>query len=331
MKYDMPKVSVIIPVYNVEQYLVRCLDSVIHQTYENFEIICVNDCSPDNSKVILERYASRYSNKIVILNNEQNLGLGKTRERGIAASSGEYLMFIDSDDYVSEDFVITYVNAVQKKKYDVVIGGYVKDINGKLIRHNIKNSKWGLVTYTIACAKMFKKSFILEHHIQFSRIRCGEDIYFSMCLFCESPVYTIIDYEGYYYCFNRKSITGSLNYDNRLECFVADIFDEFLQKYKLHTLPYEQRIVIEYNYIANMVNALVVYGHGCGIRRMRQKYHFFKDDLEQRFPDYRSNPYFGLFKPRGQTLKIRLGVGVVMGLHKIHLDWLLFSIVSIVL
>lgn len=119
VKNDMPMVSVIIPVYNVERYLARCLDSVLEQTYKNYEIICVNDSSPDNCKEILKRYERKYTDKIIVLHNEQNVGLRKTRERGIEASSGEYLMFIDSDDYIKKDFISQYINVVIKKSYDV--------------------------------------------------------------------------------------------------------------------------------------------------------------------------------------------------------------------
>ncbi len=330
VKNDMPMVSVIIPVYNVERYLARCLDSVLEQTYKNYEIICVNDSSPDNCKEILKRYERKYTDKIIVLHNEQNVGLGKTRERGIEASSGEYLMFIDSDDYIKKDFISQYINVVIKKSYDVVIGGFIKDIDGKLIEHKVENSFWSLVTYTIACAKLFKKSFLVEKQIKFSKIRCGEDIYFSMCLFCEQPSFYVMDYSGYYYYLNRESITGTLNYDKELERFVVSIFDEFMHKYNTQMLAEKQRRAIEYNYVANMINSLITYGHGCGVRKMKQKYSYFMKDLKQRFPDYKNNPYFGLFKPKGQMLKIRISVGTVMGLHKIHLDWLLFDLISLI-
>lgn len=328
-KSNEPRVSVIIPVYNVEKYLARCLDSILEQTYDNYEIICVDDCSPDNCNDILADYEENYADKITVLHNKCNIGLGKTRERGMEVSTGEYLFFVDSDDYVKPDFISTYVDAVKHKKYDVVIGGYIRDTDGKLVEHRAKESVWSLVTYTIAWGKMFKKAFISEHHIEFSETRCGEDVYFSMCLFCENPSYVVIGYVGYYYYCNKESIMGALNYDNGLECFITDIFDEFLHKYKLQTLPDVQQRVIEYNYVANMVQALVTYSHGCGIKRMRQKYIYFVNDLKQRFPNYGSNPYFGLFRPRGQTFKIRVGVGVVMGLHKVHLDRVLFDLISL--
>lgn len=326
----MPKVTVIVPVYNVEKYLRRCIDSILKQTFEDFELICVNDCTPDGSQDIIDEYVRKYPQKVRGLKNEVNLGLGKTREHGLAEARGEYIMFIDSDDYIREDYLETYYTCMQQEDVDVVVGGYTRDVDGKLTEHKVSNSIWSIVTYTIACAKMYKKSFLVDKHLSFPDIRCGEDIYFSMSVLYNQATFTVMDYAGYYYYFNRKSITGSLNYDKNHEEFVAEIFRRFLEDHDLSKLPIEQQQIIEYNYLANMVNALITYGHGGGIVRMKKKYAFYKQDLLNKFPDYRMNQYVGIFKPKGQTAKIRLGVGVVMKLERIGLDKLLLNIISLV-
>ena len=288
----MPKVTVIVPIYNVEAYLGRCLDSLVKQTCGDYEIIGINDCSPDNSQQILEEYSRRYPKKLTALVNEQNIGLGRTRERGIRHAKG--------------------------------------DVDWDLTEHTVSDSVWSVVTYPIACAKMFRKGFLTEHGLEFSDIRCGEDIYFSLCVFYYGAVYRVMDYAGYYYYFNRKSITGSLNYNKNHEEFVAQIFGAFLKKHDISALSEEKRQIIEYTYISNMVNALITYGHGGGVKRMRKKYDFWMEDMEKKFPDYKRNPYIGLLKPQGQTSKIRLGVGVVMNLKKIHMDKLLFYTISLI-
>lgn len=326
----MPKVSVIVPVYNVEKYLARCLDSIVDQTYADYEIICINDCSPDNSLQILEDYKKRYPQKLTVLTNEQNIGLGRTRERGIRHAKGDFILFIDSDDYIRSDYIETYITEMEAEPCDVVIGGYTRDVDGKLTGHKQSDSVWSVVTYPIACAKMFRKGFLLEHQLEFSDIRCGEDIFFSLCVFYYGGRFRVLDYEGYYYYFNRKSITGSMNYEKNHEEFIAHIYDRFMEKCDICAIPEERRRVIEYAYVANMINALITYGHGGGIKRMKKKYSFFMEDLHQKFPDYRKNPHFGIFKPKGQTRKIRMGVGVVMKLHRIHLDRLLFYIISLI-
>ena len=99
----MIKVSVIIPVYNVEPYLKEALDSVINQTLREIEIICIDDCSTDNSYNILEEYAKK-DNRIIIIKNEENLGVGISRNKGIRLSKGEYIGFVDGDDYIVNNY-----------------------------------------------------------------------------------------------------------------------------------------------------------------------------------------------------------------------------------
>ena len=99
-----PKISIIIPVYNVEKYLRECLDSCVNQTLENIEIICVDDASPDNSIKILEEYQAKDS-RIRIFRHEENKNLGAARNTGLANATGEYVWFVDSDDYIELNMV----------------------------------------------------------------------------------------------------------------------------------------------------------------------------------------------------------------------------------
>ncbi len=326
----MPKITVVVPVYNAEKYLERCLESIMRQSFQDFELICINDCSSDSSQKILECYGKNYPDKVKVLVNEINLGPGKTKKRGLLQAHGRYVMFVDSDDYIKEDYLETYFACMEKTDVDIVIGGYVRDIDGKLKEHKVSESVWSLVTYPTAWAKMFKKDFLIDNHVETSDIRYVEDIYFSMSVYYHNTSYVVMDYAGYYYYLNPKSITGSMNYEKGHERFVADVFREFMQKYDLQKLSEEKRRVIEYTYIANMINALITYGHGGGVRRMREKYSFWMKDMMDKFPDYRNNPFVGICKPSGQTVKIRLSVGIIMGLKKVHLDKLLLYIISLI-
>ncbi len=326
----MKKVSVIIPVYNVEKYLRRCLNSVLAQTYDDYEIICVNDKSPDNSDRILAQYARKFPDKIKVYTNEENLGLGRTREKGLRYAEGEYVMFIDSDDYIRGDYIEAYVRAMEKDSYDMVIGGYIRDVEGRKKVHYVSDSIWSVITYPIACAKIFRKTFILDNNIEFSDIRCGEDIYFSLSLAYHNVRYKVIDYAGYYYYYNKKSITGSLDYSKNHEQFVASIYLRFMKNHDMSRLDKNTRYAVEYSYIANMVNALITYDHGAGIKLMKQKYEYVMRDLERKFPNYRENPYIGILRPKGQTLKIRMGVGVTMLLNRVGLDRLMFYVIALI-
>ena len=100
----MAKVSVIVPVYNVEEYLQPCLESILNQTYGDLEILCINDCSTDNSRAILQEY-QRKDSRIILLENETNGGLAYTRNAGLQRAAGEYVLFVDSDDTIASDLV----------------------------------------------------------------------------------------------------------------------------------------------------------------------------------------------------------------------------------
>ena len=122
----MDKVSIIIPVYNAEKYLRKCLDSVMSQDYGSYEVICVNDCSPDNSREILEEYRRKYPEKIVVLENEENMGQGRSRMRALKQASGEYLMFVDSDDWIGTDCCKTLLSHTDKQT-DVCLFSYIRE------------------------------------------------------------------------------------------------------------------------------------------------------------------------------------------------------------
>ena len=123
----MPKVSVIIPVYNVEKYIRECLDSVVNQTLKDIEIILINDCSPDNSLNIIKEYASA-DNRIVVVDQE-NCGCNKTRNNIIQIAKGEYISFIDADDIIDLDYFEKLYNATNNGKIDIAMTSKVQNFD----------------------------------------------------------------------------------------------------------------------------------------------------------------------------------------------------------
>ena len=121
----MVDVSVIIPVYNVDKFLPRCLGTVLDQTFAGeYEVICINDGSTDNSGAILEKFAKN-NNKIKIL-TQQNKGLSEARNAGVKAASGEYILFVDSDDFIAQNALEGLYNFAKKHNSDVVIFDHYK-------------------------------------------------------------------------------------------------------------------------------------------------------------------------------------------------------------
>ena len=130
---NYPLISIIVPVYKVEKYLKKCIDSILNQTYKNYELILVDDGSPDCCPIICDNYAEKNDRVIVI--HKQNGGLSDARNTGIAIAKGDFICFVDSDDYVSEDFCELLLNAVLKSNADMAICNYlVVDENGNSIQ-----------------------------------------------------------------------------------------------------------------------------------------------------------------------------------------------------
>lgn len=122
---DNPTISIIVPVYNAEKYLCRCLDSLKNQTYENVEVICVNDGSPDDSLRILNDYAKKDSRFVII--DKKNEGVSEARNTGMRATTGEYIMFVDSDDWLDLDTCQAAMDEMAKENADVVIWAYCRE------------------------------------------------------------------------------------------------------------------------------------------------------------------------------------------------------------
>ena len=185
------KISVIIPVYNVEKYLRQCLDSVINQTYKNLEIICIDDCSTDNSFQILKEYEKK-DDRIIVLQNEVNSKLGPTRNHGMKYATGEYIHFLDSDDWLELDAYEKLVQYLQKiGDVDIlhflwrnvcVITGHtelytynINEITNKII--NINNTPDLAVNWRrSAWCKLHRRKFLLDNNIEFNDYPCMEDI-----------------------------------------------------------------------------------------------------------------------------------------------------------
>lgn len=324
-----PFISIIIPIYNAEAFLTCCLDSLVHQTCNGFEVICIDDQSTDASFSIARSFEQAYPERFRAFRNEHNVGQGRTREHGIEMARGDYITFVDSDDYVANDYVETFLYAVRTNQYDIVATGYTRDIDGALRVVPAPQAEWAITTYAVACAKLFRKSFLLEHGIRFARERRGEDIFFNVACYCCNPRVNVLDYAGYHYRLNRASTTSSISPTDNFERSISSMFHELLDEWISFELTPRQRMVIAYTYFANMINALVVYNHGCGPNTMQAKRRFVFDDAERLFPDYRKYPFLHWNWANGQSLKIRLTLWIVLNLHRFNLDKTLFWLVSL--
>lgn len=230
------KISVIIPVYNSSTYLRKCLDSVVNQTLKDIEIIVINDGSTDDSKNIIEEYTVKYKNIIFI--DQENKGIGKTRNIGIKKATGEYITFVDSDDYIKENMLEEYYKYAKKHNFDLVIGSYIKKINNKEIIFENNKFKTGNVKTTPQIlylieygpwAKLYKREMLINNNIYFDEKRKYEDMPFVSKALLKSKLIGQITEPYYCYIIHNNSETTTM--DKRV-FDILDILKEIKDYYK---------------------------------------------------------------------------------------------------
>lgn len=215
----MAKLSIIVPVYNVEKYLPKCLESLTNQTLKDIEIICVNDGSMDNSLAILKEFASKDS-RIRIINN-QHQGVAKTRNTGIEQSTGEYIGFVDSDDYIDIDFFEKLYNSATKSNSDIAIASilkhknffniynakYTKEETAITIQDKIKLCEDKKHFFFYAWNKIYHSGFIKENNIKFSEGQIYEDVMFAIkALYYSNKIISVYGTK-YHYIEHENSLT----------------------------------------------------------------------------------------------------------------------------
>ncbi len=230
-----PKVSVIIPVFNTEPYLGRCIESVISQTLRDIEIILVDDGTPDACGAICDEYALKDRRILVI--HQENMGAGAARNSGIRIAAGEYVGFVDSDDYIDPQLFERLYHAADEAGADVCYGGIVRPDGkadssavshpllyaGDIVRHEFlpnlivpppgKGNRY--YSRGSACSAAYKRSVIQDNRVSFSEEKqlLGEDCLFNMDFCRHAALIRIIPQPGYYVCWNPASTTRKYRSD----------------------------------------------------------------------------------------------------------------------
>lgn len=226
-------ISIVIPVYKVEEYIERCLQSVIAQDYEgDLECLLIDDCTPDNSCAIIDDILDRYQGPIEfrLLHHEKNRGLSAARNTGIDNAQGDYIYFLDSDDYISSDCISKLAAPLTEGDCDIVIGNYTilgtnrlslpLLLGNRQLTHNdeIIESYIRYEWYMMAWNKLYKLTFIREHLLYFKEGIIHEDELWSFQCACLAQSLMSIDSSTYFYCIRNASIMTSLNEMDSKRC-----------------------------------------------------------------------------------------------------------------
>lgn len=274
-----PKVSVILSIYNVEKYIEKCVSSVLSQTFQDFEVIMVDDGSTDNCPKISDSY-KEIDNRITVIHKE-NQGLGYARNTGLEAANGEYVCFFDSDDFFDKEMLSKMYSLAQRNSLDAIVCGFRRvDINGypikeqpevetytEIIGHKnnilhvlsiIEPLNKGRNNYSMSvCKAMFNRLFLIENNLRFKSERdfISEDMIFDIDFFLRANKVGIIPETYYNYRFNPESLTHKKKPD--LYKRFKKQFEEVLNRLMAGGIYESELLNAAYRYLICSTNSVV--------------------------------------------------------------------------
>ena len=289
----MKKISVIVPVYNVEAYIAKCLDSLVNQTIDDIEIIVVNDGTKDNSQEIIDEYVKKYPKKVFSYIKE-NGGLSSARNYGIKKAHGEYIGFVDSDDYVDTDLYEKMYNEGKKENADVVGCGvrYIykdkiagKDLNASIFNKSVVESPEILLRLkSYAPNKIYKRE--LWDEFEFPKQYFEDSAVIYNVLLKANKIACIYDSYYYYNRLNETAITRIA--DNR----AYDIFkscDSILDYYKKNNSYEKTKNVVDEVCIGHIRFRIITYIRCNDMKKLKEYIDYSTKYLDEKIPDWRKN------------------------------------------
>ena len=226
-----PLISIIIPVFNTGKYLVRCIDSVLGQSLRQIEVICVDDGSTDCSSAILSSYANK-DDRVMVVTNEANQGVSVARNRGLALSRGEYVYFMDSDDWIDPDYLEFMYAQAKTGDLDIAVNvNYEDDVENSRVssfpynKANTSNTVSGIIL-SLVWVKLFRRKFLMDNKLSFPEdLSASEDYYFCRLASVISEKINTFNGPMYHHVRREGSLSTTNDFDNIRAAKM--LFDEF--------------------------------------------------------------------------------------------------------
>ena len=304
------KVSIIVPVYNAENYLKKCLDSLINQTYKYIEIILVNDGSVDNSEKIILKYKEKYP-KIIRYYKQNNKGQGSARNLGIKKAKGNYITFVDSDDYIDRTMIEKMVN----QSGDIVICDLLKEEKDKRMYFNnywqIKKeaNKNYMTSHMGPVARLYKIELFKNNDIYFKEGVIYEDLATIPLLGMYTTNIKYVSEALYHYVIRKGSSMKQIKYNKILD----NIFNVMGDLSKKITSEYDDEL--EYLYIEHLL-------YSASLRylkfKRKDKVNMIRNIIKEKYPKYKNNVYY-----KNKSLKFKIVCMLIY--HKIYLPLILIG------
>lgn len=280
-----PKVSVIIPAYNSEKYIGRCLDSILNQSFEDFEVLVINDGSKDRTGEIIQEYEKK--DKRIRYFEQKNMGVAKTRDKAIKLAKGDYVSFVDNDDYIERDYL---GKLLPTKNEEIIISGYKRpDSNGHIkMKIELKDGFWSRLLVIAPWAKIYRKDFIVNNKIKFLDNNIGEDVFFNLIAMLTAKDVKILDYVGYNWFYNEKSVSNTKHKKYR-ESDIFKLLDSCYDEIKKRKLLEDNYDMISFFFYRFIVWFLLYAAKGEKKIEIERTYDSLFKWLDERFPDYKKN------------------------------------------
>lgn len=316
----LEKISVIVPVYNAENYIEKCIYSILNQTYEDFEIIVVNDGSSDNSLNKLLKLKDEYPDKIRVFSQE-NKGVSVARNFALENVNGDFIAFVDSDDWIESDYLQVLKDALAEG--DVVISGFKRfnSIYEFQYEKIPENNDWAKFKYCSVAGKMYRKSFLNKYSIHYKKFKIGEDAYFNIDCYAKANKVLVAEYAGYCNYENVHSVTNNKTYSkedsfiNVLKAINNDINTDNINK-KMIMFYYIKAIVLDVFLNKDSLNSKKL------IEEYRKNIYWYKKVL------HKNGTKFSLYWQSGETFQINFIVNVFILFSKLHLDTILLIVLK---
>ena len=290
------KLSIIVPVYGVEKYIDKCLNSLVKQSLKEIEIIVVNDGTKDNSQKIIDKYVKKYPDKIKSYIKE-NGGQGSARNYGLKKATGEYIGYVDSDDFVEKDMYKKLYNKAKENNYDIVVCGNYnvsEDYQNKNIDTFINNYNTDLENIFFGKMavwnKIYKRDVLIKNKLEFKEKVWYEDLAFTLKAIMNSNTFAFIDEPLYDYLIRKGSTMNNSNVQRNLE--ILDAFNDILSYIK-HNKKEEyfskiEFLAIDHIYISAIVRVLKAEADD---KVKRETINKLIDYMNTNFPNYKNNKY----------------------------------------
>ena len=263
-----PKISVIVPIHRTEQYLEKCVRSVLAQTFDDLEVLCVDDVSPDNSSAVIAALAESDS-RVKLIQHEYNLGQGGARNTAIGVAQGTYIANVDSDDWIKPDMLEVMYKATKAETVDLVCCGYDRvNESDELLKEFalearlIDNTDLSVDIFELLNPalwnKLFRKSLCTDNNILFPNYLNFEDLATTPRLVCESNSINIIDDKLYNYVSRENSVVSTYSAKHMLDCFDAfSVLRQYLKDKKLFAHYHGQFLAMVDKHLRFRLNGLM--------------------------------------------------------------------------